>query len=70
MQKQNSRRTPQCYVGGVPVCQDTARQAWLKANLWKPDTARALFVAALHPQGKTSRNLVLEAGIEIVFPET
>lgn len=61
--------TPQCHLNGAPVRLETATQAWLRANEGCLDDARDVFCAALHPQGEAFRDQLLDAGIEITFPE-
>jgi hypothetical protein len=58
------------YCNGEPIPTDEARALWLDkyAYSWDPDEARNVFDRALASDGEEARDLLLDAGFEVVLP--
>ncbi|MDK9702503.1 MAG: hypothetical protein OEL20_05135 [Sulfuritalea sp.] len=56
---------------GEPTPSDEARIIWLDryAFSWDPEEARRVFDRALESDGEEARDILLDAGFELILPE-
>lgn len=62
---------PTVYCNGEPMPSDQARTLWLDqyAYSWDPDEARRVFDSALEHDGEDARDILLEAGFEVILAD-
>lgn len=62
--------TTTIICNGEPMPTDQARTLWLDqyAYSWDPEEARRVFDRALESSGEEARDMLLDAGLEVLLP--